>query len=197
MQITKLTPKQSLNKAYLKEKLSRSAIDLFKQKFRVFLDNTSANKGDEEHLKSQVIYFLRDTWYQASHQINPIGKNDLVIHNGKNTTDTVGVIIEVKSITNKAEMMSMEKPNAKALHELVLYYLRQRIDENNNEIKFLVATNIDEWFVIDANEFDKKIFRNAAIKHLYALKKSDNKDNPWFYDELKKVLNQPDGLNLL
>ncbi|RYE52799.1 MAG: hypothetical protein EOP48_15690, partial [Sphingobacteriales bacterium] len=78
-------PKQSLNKAYLKEKLSRSAIELFKKNFQVFLENTSKNKNDEEHLKSQVIYFLRDTWYQDSHQINPIGKNDLVIHNGKNT----------------------------------------------------------------------------------------------------------------
>lgn len=196
MQLQLLKPKQSLNKAYLKEKLSRAAIDQFKQNFKVFLDNTSSNKGDEEHLKSQVAYFLRDTWFKELHHINPIGKNDLVIHTGKNTTDPAGVIIEVKSITNKTEMLSAERPNAKALHELVLYYLRQRIDEKNNELKYLVATNINEWFIFDANEFDKKIFRNTAVKKLYDLKKSDNKDNPWFYDELKKLLGQQADLKL-
>jgi hypothetical protein len=196
MQFTKLLPKQSLNKAYLKEKLSRSAIDQFKSHFNTFLNNTNSNKSDEEHLKSQVAYFLRDTWYKESHHINPIGKNDLVIHTGKATTDSVGVIVEVKSLTNKAEMIGLEKPNAKAFHELVLYYLRQRIDEKNNEIKYLIATNIDEWFVFDANEFDKKIFRNTAIKRLFELKKTDGKDNPWFYDELKKLLGQLDDLDL-
>lgn len=163
-------------------------MDLFKQNFSVFLKHTNANRNDEEHLKSQVAYFLRDTWFKESHHINPIGKNDLVIHTGKSTADPVGVIIEVKSLTNKAEMLTLEKPNTKALHELVLYYLRQRIEENNNEIKYLIATNIDDWFIFDANEFDKKIYRNSAIKKLYEIKKADSKDNPWFYDELKKLL---------
>jgi len=174
MQLQILKPKQSLNKAFLKEKLSRYAIDLFKKNFSVFLKNTSSNQGDEEHLKSQLAYFLRDTWYKDSHHINPVGKNDLVIHTGKSTADPVGVIVEVKSINNRVEMISSLKPNVKAFHELVLYYLRQKIEENNNGIKFLLASNIDEWYLFDANEFDKKIYRNSAVKKLYELKKSDN-----------------------
>ncbi len=121
MQFILLKPKQSINKAYLKEKVSRSAIDLFKKNFSVFLNHTNSNKNDEEHLKSQLMFFLRDTWFKDIHHINPIGKNDMVIHTGKSTSDPAGVIIEVKSITNKVEMLSADKPNAKALHELVLY----------------------------------------------------------------------------
>jgi len=196
MQLQILKPKQSLNKAFLKEKLSRAAVDLFKHNFSVFMNNTSANQGDEEHLKSQLAYFLRDTWYKDSHHINPVGKNDLVIHTGKSTADPVGVIVEVKSINNRVEMISSLKPNVKAFHELVLYYLRQKIEENNNGIKFLIASNIDEWYLFDANEFDKKIYRNSAVKKLYELKKSDNKDNPWFYDELKKLLELQSDLKL-
>ena len=196
MHLNLLKPKQSINKAYLKEKISRSAIDLFKKNFSVFLEHTNSNKGDEEHLKSQVMFFLRDTWFKDTHHINPIGKNDLVIHNGKSTSDTTGVIVEVKSITNKTEMLTADKPNAKALHELVLYYMRERIDHNNNEIKYLVATNIDDWYLFDANEFDKKIFRNTAIKKLYELKKTDNKDNPFFYEELRKLLNGQEDMVL-
>jgi Alw26I/Eco31I/Esp3I family type II restriction m6 adenine DNA methyltransferase len=193
MHFIQLSPKKSINKAFLKEKLSRADIDLFKKTTQTFLTHTATNTGDEEHLKTQVIYWLRDTWFKESFQINPIGKNDLVIHTGKNTSDQVGVLVEVKSKENKSEMITVAKPNEKAFHELVLYYFRQRIDVGNNEIKFLIATNIDEWFIFDANEFDRKIYRNTVIKKIYELKKSDHKDNPWFYQELKKALaNQPE-----
>jgi hypothetical protein len=187
MHLNLLTPKKSINKAYLKEKVNRADIERFKTQFVSLLDKIN-DKGDEEHLKSLVADFLKFTWYQDSYQINPIGKNDLVIHTGKSPSDPIGVIIEVKSPTNKPEMLSEDKPNAKAMHELVLYYLRERITNNKHDIKQLIATNIYEWFVFDANEFDKKIYRNTAIKKLYEQKIADGKDNPWFYDELKKLL---------
>ncbi|MGF7042890.1 DUF7149 domain-containing protein [Mucilaginibacter lappiensis] len=182
------TPKQSLNKAYLKEKISRSDIELFKAHF-IDLMGKINDKGDEEHLKSLIADFLKLTWYNNSqHQINPIGKNDLVIHTGKSPNDPYGVILEVKSPSNTGEMITAGKTNVKAVHELILYYLDERITRNRNELKQLIITNIYDWYIIDANEFDKKIYRNTAIKKLYELKKSDNKDNPWFYDELKKLL---------
>jgi hypothetical protein len=194
MHLNPLTPKKSINKAYLKEKVNRADIERFKTQFISLLDKIN-DKGDEEHLKSLVADFLKFTWYQDNYQINPIGKNDLVIHTGKTPADPIGVIIEVKSPTNKPEMLSEDKPNAKAMHELVLYYLRERITNNKHDIKQLIATNIYEWFVFDANEFDKKIYRNTAIKKLYEQKMADNKDNPWFYDELSKLLKQS-SLNL-
>ncbi|WP_426670643.1 DUF7149 domain-containing protein [Mucilaginibacter sp. McL0603] len=195
MNLKSLTIKQSLNKAYLKEKISRSDIELFKTHFSDLLGKIN-DKGDEEHLKSLVADFLKFTWYKDSHQINPIGKNDLVIHTGKSPNDPYGVILEVKSPSNKTEMVSDGKTNAKALHELILYYLDERITRNRNELKQLIITNIYEWYIIDANEFDKKIYRNTGIKKLYDLKKSDGKDNPWFYDELKKFFDAHPDLSI-
>ncbi|WP_026898551.1 class I SAM-dependent DNA methyltransferase [Daejeonella oryzae] len=190
MQLSKLKPKQSLNKAYLKETVLRADIELFKDNFKTFLSNTSTNLNDEEYLKTQVSHLLWDTWYKGKHHINPISKNDLAIHTGKSPSDAIGIIVELKSVGNKTEMLTSEKPNAKAFHELVLYYMRERLETKNNEIKHLIATNINDWYVFDANEFDKKIFRNTAIKKLYELKISDKKDNPWFYNELKDLLNK-------
>jgi len=191
MQIQEIKVKQALNKAYLKEKVNRADIDLFKTSFFSFLEKIN-DKADEEHLKSLVQALLKDAWYKDAFQINPIGKNDLVIHTGKSPADPIGVILEVKSVLNKAEMISTAKPNAKALHELILYYLDERITKNKHEVKQLIATNIFEWFVFDANEFDKKIYRNANIKKLYEQKKADHKDNPWFYEEIKKLLDDKD-----
>ncbi|MBS1529805.1 MAG: class I SAM-dependent DNA methyltransferase [Bacteroidetes bacterium] len=189
MNLKPLSPKQCLNKAYLKEKVSRSDIERFKAHFSDLLSKIN-DKGDEEHLKSLIADFLKDTWYKGSHQVNPLGKNDLIIHTGKSPADPYGVIVEVKSPANKSEMVSADKANVKAFHELVLYYFDERITHNRNELKQLIITSIYEWYIIDANEFDKKIYRSPGIRKLYDLKKSDGKDNPWFYDELKKYFDQ-------
>lgn len=83
-----------------------------------------------------------------------------MIHNGNDANSTVGVIIEAKKPTNKAEMMSTKKLNTKAFLELVLYYLRERITLKNLEVKYLVATNINEWFIFDATLFDRIFAQN-------------------------------------
>ncbi|MDB4516241.1 hypothetical protein N9089_01430 [Crocinitomicaceae bacterium] len=79
-----------------------------------------------------------------NHFINTKGRNDLVIHNGDKAKSTVGVIIEAKKPTNKSEMVTPDKLNTKAFQELVLYYLRERITQNNLEAKHLIITNINE-----------------------------------------------------
>ena len=47
--------------------------------------------------------------------------------------------------------------------ELVLYYLRERITHKNLEVKHLVATNINEWFIFDATLFDRLFVHNKNL----------------------------------
>jgi adenine-specific DNA-methyltransferase len=47
--------------------------------------------------------------------------------------------------------------------ELVLYYLRERITHKNLEVKHLVATNINEWFIFDATLFDRLFAQNKIL----------------------------------
>ena len=144
-----LKPKQALNKAFFKIKPNRDEIEGFKTNLIQLLDRINDTESEEFH-KNLVSDFLKKTYYDPSHFINTKGRNDLVIHNGNNASSSVGVIIEAKKITNKAEMITTEKLNKKAFQELVLYYLRERITHKNLEIKHLVVTNINEWFIFDA-----------------------------------------------
>jgi adenine-specific DNA-methyltransferase len=75
----------------------------------------------------------------------------------------VGVIIEAKKPSNKAEMVKPDNLNCKAFQELVLYYLRERITHKNLEIKHLVATNIFEWYIFDAGLFEKEFAQNKNL----------------------------------
>ncbi|MDI1254547.1 MAG: Eco57I restriction-modification methylase domain-containing protein [Flavobacterium sp.] len=194
MKLAPKTPQQFL-KPFLKQKPVRSEIDNFKLNLITLLDKISIieqrpKDESEEHLKNDLRDFMRDTYYRDTNAINTKDKKDLVIHLGKSTSSEVGVIVEAKRPTNISEMVSVENPNKKALHELILYYLDERITIGNNQLKQLVITNINEWYIIDANYFDKYIYRNSQIKKLYETKKTDKKDNPFFYEELAKIISK-------
>jgi len=159
MKLKILKPRNALNKAFLKVKPNRTEIEGFKTNLITLLDRTNDTESEEFH-KNLVIDFLKKTYYDPNHFINTKGKNDLVIHNGNSAKSTVGVIVEAKKPTNKSEMISRENLNKKAFQELVLYYLRERITHKNLEIKQLVATNINEWFIFDATLFDRLFAQN-------------------------------------
>jgi len=162
MILKELKPRKALNKAYLKLKPNRSDIELFKTNLIALLDRTNDTESEEFH-KNLVIDFFKKTWYDPNHFINTKGRNDLVIHNGNKAESSVGVIIEAKKPTNRSEMISTEHINRKAFHELVLYYLRERITLKNLEVKHLVATNINEWFIFDAALFDRFFSQNKNL----------------------------------
>ena len=191
MKLELIKPIKALNKAYLKEKISRNDIERFKENL-VTLFNKAQPGISEDTLKDYLTEFLRNTWFNPDHAIT-INKDrkDLTIHIGKTAKDPVAVIAEIKK-TDSAEMITLEKPNVKALHELVLYYLQERVTIGNNQVKYLLATDVNNWILIDANEFDKKIYRNTKIRKLYDLFVNDKKDNPFFYDELKKIIAETD-----
>ncbi len=162
MEIRILKPRKALNKAFLKVKPNRTEIECFKTNLSQLLDRINDNESEEFH-KNLVSDFLKDTYYKQNHFINTKGRNDLVIHNTNSASGAVGVIIEAKKPTNKAEMLTKDKVNVKAFQELVLYYLRERITQKNIEIKYLIATNINEWFIFDATLFDRLFAQNKNL----------------------------------
>ncbi|MEJ7676953.1 MAG: hypothetical protein WKG06_03580 [Segetibacter sp.] len=197
MKFIQQSPKKAL-KAFLKQKPLRSEIDIFKSNLIALLDKISVMEKQpkdesEEHLKNNLRDFLRDTYYKDTNAINTKDKKDLVIHLGKSTSSEAGVIIEAKRPTNISEMVTADRPNKKALHELILYYLDERHQAGNSQLKQLVITNVYEWYIIDANYFDKHIYRNTQIKKLYETKVNDKKDNPFFYEEVAKIVSNIDA----
>ena len=162
MQINELKPGQALNKAFLKVKPNREEIERFKTNLIQLLDRTNETESEEFH-KNLVSDFFKKTYYDPNYFINTKGRNDLVIHNGNKASTTVGVIIEAKSPANKSEMITTGKLNTKAFQELVLYYLREKITHQNIEVKHLIITNINEWFIFDAVLFDRLFAQNKNL----------------------------------
>ena len=181
-----LKPRKALNKAYLRVKINRNEIELFKSNLIDLLDKINESESEEFH-KNLIADFLKNTWYSPGHFINTKGRNDLVIHNSRDASGTVGVIIEAKKPANKAEMVKKDFINTKAFQELILYYLRERINHKNFEIKYLIATNIYEWFIFDANIFEKEFFRNNdLVKQFIDFEEGrlSGKSTEFFYNDI-------------
>lgn len=188
MKLITQTPKKSLNKAFLKQRPQRSDIDLFKKNLIQLLEKIDIVER-EENQKNHISNFLRDTYYKDKNEINTKENIDLVIHTGNSNKDNVGVIIETKRPSNKSEMLSVDKINTKAFQELVLYYLIERIENKNNDIKYCVATNIYEWYIFEASYFEKLFYRNKGFVQKYNDWKEGKlvtKDTYLFYNDIAK-----------
>ena len=188
LKLLKITPKKALNKAYLKIRPLRSEMDLFKSNLITLLDKVK-NDESEEHQKNNIRDFLLNTYYKGTNEINTKGTQDLVIHTDKTIQSKVGVIIEAKRPSNKSEWITGDKINVKAVQELVLYYMRERVDENNIDIKYLIATNIHEWYIFDAGYFDKVFYGNKKFVKQYEEwrdGKKVTKDTALFYNDIAK-----------
>lgn len=179
---------EALNQAYFKQSLKRDDIELFKHNFKRLFERINETES-EEHNKNIVSDFLKNTFYKENYQINTAGRKYLVIHKGNTSQTPVSVIIEAKSPTNKSEMISLDKLNTKALHETVHYYLKERIINQNKAIKHLIITNVYDWFIFDAVDFEKYFYANLDFRKSYQEwinKELVGTKTDWFYTEIAK-----------
>ncbi len=190
MQDNKLPIGTSLSRAFGKVKPDRKIFEAFKINLRRLLEQTETNETEsEEFHKNLISDFLKNTYYSPSYFINTKGRNDLVIHTGKNAQSSVGVILEVKRPTNKGEMLKVETLNSKAFQELVLYFLRERLTGKNLGIRYLIATNIYEWFIFDAKIFEELFAQDKALVKQFAdfeAKKLSGDKTNFFYKDIAK-----------
>jgi type II restriction/modification system DNA methylase subunit YeeA len=179
---------KALNPAYFKQSLKQENINLFKTNFKRLFERINETES-EEHNKNIVSDFLKNTFYKNDYEINTAGRKDLVIHKGNTSGSPVAIIIEAKSPKNKSEMMSFDKPNAKAFHETIHYFLHERIVMQNKDIKHIIVTNSYDWFIFDASDFETYFYANKTFRNKYTDwndKKLLGNTTDWFYNEIAK-----------
>lgn len=158
---------KSLNKAYRQVSIDKQSFNTFKQQLGMLYEQI-ATIDTEEKLKGDLMDFLKLTFYGQNYKVSPNGRIDCAIHLGNSIDTPVGVIFEVKMPTNASEMITKGNLNKKALQELLLYYLRERIEKKNIQLKQLVVTNVYEFFIFDAQEFERVFYSNKKLLKRFA-----------------------------
>jgi adenine-specific DNA-methyltransferase len=184
MAVNVLIPRDVISDAYRRLPVTRTDMERFKAALTHLLDRINTEES-EENCKNLVRDFLLQAWYAGKHEVNTKGRTDLVIHHEANAQSEVAVIIEAKRPTNTAEMPTEAAPNSKTLHELLLYYFRER-EAGNLRIKHLVATNGYQWHLLDERQWDKRFYRNKSLLKQYREWAADNRDTAWFYTNIAR-----------
>lgn len=165
MAIKRLSLKQSMNKnvqAIMPQEDEKSE---FENKLISYIEQLQGKQTEsEEYQKNLISDFLKALL--PNNFINTSNRIDLAIYNGKISTSSLGVILELKSLSNKSEMMTRDNINVKAFRELIAYYMSERFS-NNLEIKKTIITNGLSWFVIEAKELEKYFYNNKKLHDLY------------------------------
>ncbi|MBE7689825.1 type IIG restriction enzyme/methyltransferase [Tenacibaculum piscium] len=187
--MNKINTRKALNPAYRKHKPLRKEVTNFITELQTCINAvklSDENNESEEHIKYHFTTFFKNTFY-ANNYINTKDRIDLAIYTENNPKSEVSVLIEAKKPSNKNEFLKEDNLNKKALQELLLYYLRERIDNNNNSIKHLIATNGYEWYLFKAEDFYTYFFKNKALLKEYQNFRDGLKDsskNELFYNEI-------------
>ena len=182
MKLQILSPAKSLNAAYYKQSIKREEIDLFKIELQKAFNQIDETQGEEYH-KNIISNLFNAVYCKDKYLVNVNKREDLIIRNGNDKTDTVGVILEFKKPTEKKDMVSKDEANVKALQELTWYYLGETVGKNNGHaIKHLIATNIYEWFIFDEVWFEKHFYYNAKLKKDYENHLVSGNGTQHFYD---------------
>ena len=153
-----LAPHDALSSSLRQTQVAQDQYTNFVNTLRNFLERIEDGQREE----TQKVYlrdFLQSTFY-AEYDM-PLGENDidLAIRLHKSPTSRFAVLFEVKTTTNRNEMISRENLNRKALQELLLYYLRERVLNKNTDLRHLVVTNLYEYFIFDAQEFEESFYK--------------------------------------
>ena len=191
MSIRIITPKKSVNSAFLKLPVPIEKMESFKLSLKNLYSKRNAAQ-DEEYHKGEIWNFLRKI-FEPDYSVQVNRPIDLCIFNGNTASARPAVIIEAKSPTNATEMFSIEHPNVKSLQELVYYFMLEYVQSGNHEIKWLVITNFDEWYFFDVKDFIR-YFGNKT-KPIYdqflkfkANQMSGNKTSDFYNDIAKPAI---------
>ena len=191
MSIKFISPKKSVNSAFLKLPVPVEKMEDFKLSLKNLYSKRNIAQ-DEEYHKGEIWNFLRKI-FEPDYSVQVNRPIDLCVFNGNTASAKPAVIIEAKSPTNAAEMFSAEHPNVKSLQELVYYFMLEYVQSGNHEIKWLAITNFDEWYFFDVKDFIR-YFGNKS-KPIYdqflkfkANQMSGNKTSDFYNDIAKPAI---------
>lgn len=167
---------QAENKQELKDKL-----ESYKQNYE-----QNKNQNEPAIVANALAPLFESLGFQVkfAHKHKGNSEIDLALLKDSN----VEILIEAKKPDNVAEMFKADKPNCKALHECILYYLREK-EQLNFSIKYIIITNFLQFYILNARGFERHFCDHSKIKQAYQSFKNKILNQDGFYAAISKILN--------
>ncbi len=143
----------------------------FLLKLKEFITQTSILKQQENRnekaFENQLNSLLKSTFYKDVYIGNrpyKKGEADLIIAEDKNANSRTSVLIEVKSPLDKNDFITETNICTKSFFQAVTYFLIEIIEKQNFNIKNILITNTEDFYLFDAVEFHKLFYKSSLRK---------------------------------
>lgn len=166
MKLIQRKPREFINSLLSKKSISRPEFEVFKTHLKLYkasIDQQHEAKQSEPNIVSNALKPFVDSLGYTSHSYTQKGQSGIdlaILHNGNPS-----VLFEIKK-HKSTDMISCAKPNTKAFHEAILYFMRER-DKGNQSIFHIVISDFYQWFIFDAKDFDRLFWNDKTINALF------------------------------
>ncbi len=190
MKFEAIEEKEFLNPYYRKKPILEAELNEFIKALKDYKTSLENNlKNNEDSLVANALSkFFENLHFEC--EIKSIHKGNSGIDLALKKDKQIQVIIEAKLPRSK-EFFSPNKPNCKALHECILYYLRER-KALNSSLKHIIITDFYHFYIFKADLFEELFNKNKYFKEAFENFESKNSlfkgNTDEFYKECEKLL---------
>ncbi|HEB8416443.1 TPA: class I SAM-dependent DNA methyltransferase [Campylobacter jejuni] len=191
MKFEAINEKEFLNPYHRKKPILETELNEFIKTLKDYKINLENNlKNNEDSLVANALSkFFENLSFQC--EVKSIHKGNSGIDLALKKDGLTQVIIEAK-LPHSREFFSPSKPNCKALHECILYYLRER-KALNSSLKHIIITDFYSFFIFKADLFEELFNKNKYFKEAFENFESKNSlfkgNTDEIYKEFEKILN--------
>ncbi|ECO7059742.1 class I SAM-dependent DNA methyltransferase [Campylobacter jejuni] len=191
MKFEAINEKEFLNPYHRKKPILETELNEFIKTLKDYKINLENNlKNNEDSLVANALSkFFENLSFQC--EVKSIHKGNSGIDLALKKDGLTQVIIEAK-LPHSREFFSPSKPNCKALHECILYYLRER-KALNSSLKHIIITDFYSFFIFKADLFEELFNKNKYFKEAFENFESKNSlfkgNTDEIYQEFEKILN--------
>ncbi|MGI7329529.1 Eco57I restriction-modification methylase domain-containing protein [Campylobacter coli] len=190
MKFEAIDEKEFLNPYYRKKPILEAELNEFIKALKDYKTSLENNlKNNEDSLVANALSkFFENLHFECEIKIIHKGNSgmDLALKKDKQ----IQVIVEAK-LPHSKEFFSQSKPNCKALHECILYYLRER-KALNSSLKHIIITDFYRFYIFKADLFEELFNKNKYFKEAFENFESKNSlfkgNTDEFYKECEKLL---------
>ncbi|HEG0303871.1 TPA: Eco57I restriction-modification methylase domain-containing protein [Campylobacter coli] len=190
MKFEAMDEKEFLNPYYRKKPILEAELNEFTKALKDYKTSLENNlKNNEDSLVANALSkFFENLHFEC--EIKSIHKGNSGIDLALKKDKQIQVIIEAK-LPHSKEFFSQSKPNCKALHECILYYLRER-KALNSSLKHIIITDFYRFYIFKADLFEELFNKNKYFKEAFENFESKNSlfkgNTDEFYKECEKFL---------
>ncbi|EAC2163952.1 class I SAM-dependent DNA methyltransferase [Campylobacter coli] len=190
MKFEAIDEKEFLNPYYRKKPILEAELNEFIKALKDYKTSLENNlKNNEDSLVANALSkFFENLHFEC--EIKSIHKGNSGIDLALKKDKQIQVIIEAK-LPHSKEFFSQSKPNCKALHECILYYLCER-KALNSSLKHIIITDFYRFYIFKADLFEELFNKNKYFKEAFENFESKNSlfkgNTDEFYKECEKLL---------